>query len=1097
MKNFKRAMALLLMLVMALSLFSGVAFADGESAEPEWPDEGAILLNKSAEATAADGEYEITLTIQGKNYKSTSDVVLVIDNSNSMYEKDRMKNTKTAAKAFADKLLTENSSTRIAVVVYNLKETHTGFYDYTTKDDLKAYIDAISVINSNDGGTFTQLGIHTARQILKSAASTGKTKHIVLLSDGEPTKSYKVNAITANVTGVKADVESNCGVRNHKTPTVTLTPTAYTTSIAGCDYDSTKGDGTSYSTNYSVTNSSAFFNHDEVSGSFTCSHWTITGQTWNYVINANHSNGASNTTVTISGYSKDTQSFSPKFTATKKIGNHGEATIWEAERAKADGTTVYSVALQAGTNGEAVLKSCASDPAKGYFAIASNESNVAGKLQSAFDTIAGSIAIAASNGVVNDPMSQYVSLSFTGDPSVTNDLNEFNKGTYDIYLSQGSVTRNGETLNWIVGNVNEGQDAVMKYRVKLNAGTEKGKSYPTNDTTTFNYTNYLDEETSKNFPIPEVTPGGGNIKIHYYLVNGDGEPISADGRTVEAPDKAKVLKTEEYYTVNGSTALDYGTYNIAAPEIDGATWYGYTLNGHDNNAEVTKAQTAPVEVKRDNASREVWFAYTQGFRVAHVQNGVVKSFDDYSVTPDFDITKCLSENFLYGGTFSDESCTNVADFNGGTPMGFLPTAGETYYIWEVPNTYLLPKSVSIWEHQDKDVNVIAFYLMSVVDRVNYQEVGFTVDNGTSESLNIEGGTNLNGGGAVYESLTANFKNGSSKTLRPSDAVFGNLTGYLACNAVPKTLWEKSGDEVTFSPYWITLDGVKVTSTTIRTCKYLGAGQNDIDHRRLSMVDETAPGSVISLVASTGTNALSVFSAYNADGSQYAVEPVEPTPTPDPVEPTPAPEPSTEPEPTPDPEPTPEPEPEVPSEPVVNTVSVTVNDNGNVYDVTGEPGDFSGMISFGGADGKVFAGWFTDEACTSAANLRDVQEDTAVYAKYISGSYLQVKFTELRFTGSVYLMSAVDTSVFSEAGYVINGETVPCSYFTSRYNWYSASYLFSGVGRNAQLMLKEYSTDAMNDGDTLSITPYWVTLDGTVVYGTNRVLTYNYWYGFQG
>ena len=102
-----------------------------------WPAEGSINLSKKAQPVEGqDGLYELTLTIQGKNYSTTSDVVLVIDNSNSMYYANgvdssngygtattapRMKNTIAAAKAFADKLLTENSTTRIALVVYGTK----------------------------------------------------------------------------------------------------------------------------------------------------------------------------------------------------------------------------------------------------------------------------------------------------------------------------------------------------------------------------------------------------------------------------------------------------------------------------------------------------------------------------------------------------------------------------------------------------------------------------------------------------------------------------------------------------------------------------------------------------------------------------------------------------------------------------------------------------------------------------------------------------------------------------------------------------------------------------------------------------------------
>ena len=87
MKKWKQALALVLALVMALSLVALPSFAEGEetgggtaATQPVWPAEGSINLIKDAQPVEdEDGVYEITLTIQGKNYKTTSDVVLVID----------------------------------------------------------------------------------------------------------------------------------------------------------------------------------------------------------------------------------------------------------------------------------------------------------------------------------------------------------------------------------------------------------------------------------------------------------------------------------------------------------------------------------------------------------------------------------------------------------------------------------------------------------------------------------------------------------------------------------------------------------------------------------------------------------------------------------------------------------------------------------------------------------------------------------------------------------------------------------------------------------------------------------------------------------
>ena len=94
MKRIKRTLAALLTVVLTLALLGEAVFADN-SEQPVWPEEGAIQLSKSAAAVEGkENTWEVTLGIQGKNYKTTSDVVLVIDNSNSMYDNSRMAKTR-------------------------------------------------------------------------------------------------------------------------------------------------------------------------------------------------------------------------------------------------------------------------------------------------------------------------------------------------------------------------------------------------------------------------------------------------------------------------------------------------------------------------------------------------------------------------------------------------------------------------------------------------------------------------------------------------------------------------------------------------------------------------------------------------------------------------------------------------------------------------------------------------------------------------------------------------------------------------------------------------------------------------------------------
>ena len=77
----KKLIAMLLAAIMAIAVLPAAAFAaeDNGSTGPVWPEEGSIKLDKDAKAVEGrDNLWEVTLRIQGKNYRTTSDVVLVI-----------------------------------------------------------------------------------------------------------------------------------------------------------------------------------------------------------------------------------------------------------------------------------------------------------------------------------------------------------------------------------------------------------------------------------------------------------------------------------------------------------------------------------------------------------------------------------------------------------------------------------------------------------------------------------------------------------------------------------------------------------------------------------------------------------------------------------------------------------------------------------------------------------------------------------------------------------------------------------------------------------------------------------------------------------
>lgn len=1020
MKELKRISAFFMAMLMMLTVFSAfsVVSAEGEAAggtQPVWPAPGSIKLDKDAAAVESETNlWEVTLGIKGKNFETTSDVVLVIDCSGSM-KGDKLANTRIAAKAFGQKLLTEGSSTRIAIVTFaDTAAAHNSghFYDAT---ELSAFEAAVEAATSANGGTNQQAGLHVAQQLLNTSAAG--LKNIVILSDGEATYSYRISGTVSCTEEVPVE-ERLFGGYLYATSNVD-----WATANISCNYDLRDGDG--------------------IDGYFKKSSGLTILNTTQYYAN--------------------------------KYITHGVATIWEANQAKAAGTTIYSVALQAGTNGENTLKACATDATKDYYAIASAD-NVEEKLTTAFQTIAGSIAIAARQGVVNDPMGEHVKLNFSGEaPVITTDLDVYTAGNADVYISQGTATYDAENraISWTVGNVRGGDNPIMKYKVGIRDGYNPSTNdvLDTNKRTTFSYINYLGGDTVGDFPIPRVTVGGGMILVHWYQVNSKGEPINEFGQVVDGPAYAKQVQPAAYFEANGSTGLSYNTlYTVEKTDFAG---YNYYKRYIINDGSLTPGDAATVTLTAANSNQHVWFAYTQSFRVGHVQFAANEEdttvyYTEHTVEQ-FNLTSVVSNGFIYGGAFSDAACETVQTFaEGQNATAFTPAAGDTYYIWEADAQFLSPRNLSCWNHVSAtDVDVTGFYLVTPVDRLNYREVGFMVGSETlpakqfTETYITESGAEitqvLTGGSDcyVYDTVKVDLNNGTSDRYNVSNVNIGKTRGYLACYGMDKTTyWQNADAEITFTPYWITLDGVKVAPQT-RTAKYLGQGSDaDGTYKKFHVVGTAASGIPNAFVDDAQQeNMLVLMNSYFANGAP--INPVD--------------------------------------EPVQGNI-VTVHDGETLYTVAAE--NNAVQLDYIGVEGKLFAGWFADEACTVPADLSNITESIDVYAKYVSDSYLGLRYYRNGFfrLRSLTLVSAIDGRNYAETGFIVNGERISVSDYSTRYGLRSARSLFGrGVAKDALVMSCDYAFDGVTYGARLNITPYWVTLDGTTVRGETRTLTYN-WYG---
>ena len=429
--------------------------------------------------------------------------------------------------------------------------------------------------------------------------------------------------------------------------------------------------------------------------------------------------------------------------------------------------------------------------------------------------------------------------------------------------------------------------------------------------------------------------------------------------------------------------------------------------------------------------------------------------------PTYNLVNEVPEGYLYGGTFDEAACTNVnASVNGQNPMAITPVENEFYYIWEVPNTYLTPRNYNVWRHLPENngqKTVVRLYPLTAADRILYKQVGFVIDNKDYVSGCNEFNTTINNTPTLYQTAVAE-QNGqhyqtlyldkgaikaSSTAIDESGLVSGQhiddgcLAGIRLNDDGMAKFQSNSG--VTFRPYWITLDNVKVYGATARTCTYVANSTT----AKVTNANNPLPCEYVG--DTVATQAMSFAKSFTMDDSQPVVD---------------------------------------------ESLTVTVVDGSNTTQVKVAPnGSVRDQVAYQAPAGKVFAGWFTDQAYTTPADLDQVTEDTTIYAKYVSDSYLDLHYVRnglFRLRG-VTLISAVDNPAnYQESGIIVDGVKVPVAYANRYRLFYTASGLF-GAARNAKLMITQQS---LSGSGTLEVTPYWVTLDGTQVLGQTHTLHYN-------
>lgn len=485
-KKSRRFLALVLTLVLAFSLLpiGGVAEAENDAdsgtvvtnGKVVNSSDGKVSIQKTAVKTAKN-TFDITLSVttaddvQTTTSGESAHVVLVIDRSGSM-SGTRIANAKSAANQFVDAFFGEGSSENNRVAVVSYSTTESSDIGLSAKDSAAS---VKSVINglSADGGTNIQGALAAAQTILTNGHVNGVKDIIVLLSDGEPTYSYKGTAYTtenANLPSVTRKWHeggwfSDGYYSYNTTGTYAFRITSFGSSVVG--------EGNSW-----IGNDAEY----RIGSTYVDGHRE--GFRW---INGHYEGGV-------------------------EVVDSVLPTLSQAYLDKQAGTEIYSILLMSPSEGSYtvanhVMSNTASDAA--HYKTTADAANLGG----IFKTISSSITTPTNSGMVNDPMGadiSYVGLKNSADA---------NAATYDQntnILTWDSAKTNAAT------NSNGTKTRTLTYTVMLDTaaqGFAENTEYPTNGTTTFKYT--IGTSTTENtldFDVPTVSgiiPERG-YTIEYY-----------------------------------------------------------------------------------------------------------------------------------------------------------------------------------------------------------------------------------------------------------------------------------------------------------------------------------------------------------------------------------------------------------------------------------------------------------------------------------------------------------------------------------------------------------------------------------------------------
>lgn len=362
-----------------------------------------------------------------------------------------------------------------------------------------------------------------------------------------------------------------------------------------------------------------------------------------------------------------------------------------------------------------------------------------------------------------------------------------------------------QIVHWIQNIAGEGY---TEYQSSTNLNGEIGQTYTGTPLTIPGFT-YNEEKSNAS---GELTAEGLELNLYY-----DRNMYDYVVKHVDADDNS-VIKEEAVQQARFGAQV-YGTVDK-------------TLEGYMPIENQDETKTLII----GTGTNEIVFMYYKCYYIGHVQSGSLNNTDTIRLTgsPE-NLTARVPQGYLYGGAFTNEACDadHVQTFTQGeNAINFTPVKGRTYYIWEVSETYLKPRTYALWRHDPAEngtLNVVGLYIMTHADRLYYQSVGFEIvgENATFANREVYQVVNAKKGDILYQQIYVNLQGEMAVSDTEVDAT-NRKAGYIAMYKLSEGQFATFVDKgLTFQPYWVTLDGIIVRGVNSRECGYKGPGQTDI------------------------------------------------------------------------------------------------------------------------------------------------------------------------------------------------------------------------------------------------------------------------------